>query len=159
VHLPAEQVEELQNRILLCYTGKARLSSNIHRNVWGNFREGRRETLDALFGLRQSAYDAKEALEAWDLQRFADIVTDQRHYMKHLDASTSNEQIKQIFDLVDEDILGGKPCGAGGGGCLFFIARDANAKETARKKLVDQDLVALDITFDFEGVQLSHEEQ
>lgn len=156
VQLPPEQIEDLENRLLLCYTGKARLSSNIHRNVWDNFQAGKRETLDALFGLRQSAYDAKEALGKWDLQSFARIVTEQRHYMKDLDASTSNEQIEQIFDLVNEDILGGKPCGAGGGGCLFFITRDPNAKEAAREKLVDEGLVALDIAFDFEGIQVTY---
>lgn len=158
VELAPEQIEKLQDRLLLCYTGKARLSSNIHRNVWQNFQAGKRETLDALFGLRQSAYDAKDALVTWDLQNFANIVTPQRHYMKDLDASTSNEQIEQIFELVDEDILGGKPCGAGGGGCLFFITRDANAKEAARQKLVDQGLVALDIAFDFAGIRVTHEE-
>lgn len=156
LELSPQHVEELQNRILLCYTGKARLSSNIHRNVWNNFRAGKRETLDALFGLRDSAYEAKEALENWKLQDFADITTRQRHYMKHLDASTSNEQIEDIFEMVEDDIIGGKPCGAGGGGCLFFITRDNEAKEAARKKLLAEDLLTMDIAFDFEGVQVGH---
>lgn len=156
IELQQERLEDLQNRILLCYTGKARLSSNIHRNVWSNFRAGKRETLQALFGLRDSAYEAKEALENWKLQEFADIITRQRHYMKNLDESTTNEQIEGIFEMLGDDIIGGKPCGAGGGGCLFFITRDSETKEAARRKLLDEDLLTMDISFDFNGVQVEH---
>jgi D-glycero-alpha-D-manno-heptose-7-phosphate kinase len=154
VTLPAEQVAELEARLVLCYTGKARLSSNIHRNVWGNFRGGNETTLRALFDLRSSAYEAREALEAGDLQKFADLVTCQRHYMRDLDASTSNAQIEGLFELVAPDIIGGKPCRAGGGGCIFFIARDVAAKEQVREKLASQGLEALDVAFDFEGLVL-----
>jgi D-glycero-alpha-D-manno-heptose-7-phosphate kinase len=155
--LAAARVAELESRLVLCYTGKARLSSNIHRNVWGNFRGGNETTLRSLFDLRRSAYEAREALEAGDLQKFADLVTCQRHYMAGLDASTSNAQIEGLFELVAPDIMGGKPCGAGGGGCLFFIAHDAAAKARVREKLASQGLEALDVVFDFEGLVLKAE--
>jgi D-glycero-alpha-D-manno-heptose-7-phosphate kinase len=155
VDLAAARVNELQSLIVLCYTGKARLSSNIHRNVWGNFRAGREETLRALFDLRSSAYDAKQALDEWDLEAFSRIVTSQRHYMKHLDASTSNDQIEELFELTAPDVMGGKPSGAGGGGCVFFIAKSAKSKERVRDKLQNVGLTGLDITFDFEGLTLA----
>jgi len=157
VDIAEDKIAELESRILLCYTGKARLSSNIHRNVWGNFRAGSQTTLNALFALRQSAYEARDAMENWDLQKLADIISAQRGYMKDLDASTSNEQIEQIFELTAPDVLGGKPTGAGGGGCIFFIAKDARAKENCRDKLQSQDLHVLDVAFDFEGVVLTSE--
>jgi D-glycero-alpha-D-manno-heptose-7-phosphate kinase len=155
VELPRARVEELQSLIVLCYTGKARLSSNIHRHVWGNFRAGKAETLRALFDLRNSAYEAKQTLEDWDLEAFARIVTSQRHHMKHLDASTTNEQIEELFDLTAADVMGGKPSGAGGGGCVFFIAKSAKAKDRVKDKLQGVGLTGLDITFDFEGLTLS----
>lgn len=155
VSLPAVRIAELESLLVLCYTGQARLSSNIHRNVWGSFRSGRQATLQALFDLRRSAYEAREALETWDLERFAALVTDQRRCMADLDASTSNAQIEGLFELVAPDILGGKPCGAGGGGCVFFIARDAAARETVKDKLRGQGLEPLDVAFDFDGLVLS----
>ena len=157
VDIAEDKIAELESRILLCYTGKARLSSNIHRNVWGNFRAGSQTTLNALFALRQSAYEARDAMENWDLQKLADIISAQRGYMKDLDASTSNEQIEQIFELTAPDVLGGKPTGAGGGGCIFFITLDAQAKENCRDKLESQELHVLDVAFDFEGVVLTSE--
>ncbi len=155
VTLSSAHIEELQSLIVLCYTGKARLSSNIHRNVWGNFRAGKEETLRALFDLRHSAYEAKQALEDWDLEAFARLVTAQRHHMKHLDASTSNDQIEELFALTAPDIMGGKPSGAGGGGCLFFIARSAKAKDRIKEKLQTVGVTGMDVTFDFEGLTLT----
>jgi D-glycero-alpha-D-manno-heptose-7-phosphate kinase len=155
VELSPSRVDELQSLIVLCYTGKARLSSNIHRNVWGNFRAGKTETLRALFDLRHSAYEARQALEDWDLEAFARLVTSQRHHMRHLDASTSNEQIEELFELTAPDVMGGKPSGAGGGGCVFFITKSAKAKDRVKAKLQGVGLTGLDITFDFEGLTLS----
>lgn len=109
VKLSPSRVAELESLLVLCYTGKARLSSNIHERVWGNFRDGKEDTLRALFGLRDSAYEAKQALEDWDLEAFAHIVTSQRHHMRHLDNSTTNEQMEQLFELAEPDVMGGKP--------------------------------------------------
>jgi len=152
IELAEAHMRELESLIILCYTGKARLSSNIHKSVWGNFRAGREETLRALFSLRDSAYAAKQALEEWDLEAFSRIVTNQRHYMKHLDASTSNEQIDELFELAAPDMMGGKPSGAGGGGCLFFIAKSQKTKERIREKLASHGLKGHDVTFDMEGL-------
>lgn len=155
VELPAAHIAELEALLVLCYTGKARLSSNIHRNVWGNFRAGNAATLRALFDLRASAYAAEQALLDWDLEAFARIVTSQRHCMKHLDASTSNDQIESLFALAAPDIMGGKPCGAGGGGCLLFIAKSSKAKQRLKKRLRAEGLDGLDLVFDFDGLVLS----
>ena len=154
VQMSPEVVRDLESRLVLCYTGKTRLSSHIHRNVWGSFQAGKTETVRALFGLRDSAYEAKQALEAGDLGSFARLVTAQRGYMQDLDASTSNAQIEELFAAVSSEILGGKPCGAGGGGCVFFIARDERAKTRIKGKLAERGLEGLEVTFDFEGLQL-----
>ena len=147
-------LRELESRLVLCYTGRTRLSSNLHRNVWGSFQAGKEATVRALFGLRASAYDARAALEAGDLDGFAGIVTAQRAYMRDLDASTSNAQIEGLFEAVAPEILGGKPCGAGGGGCVFFLARDERAKGRIREKLQGLGMEALDVAFDFDGLQV-----
>lgn len=155
VALSSAHIEELQSLIVLCYTGQARLSSNIHRNVWGNFRAGKEETLRALFDLRNSAYEAKQALEDWDLEAFSRLVTAQRHHMKHLDGSTSNDQIEELFALTAPDVMGGKPSGAGGGGCVFFIAKSTKTKERVKEKLQGVGLTGMDVTFDFDGLTLT----
>lgn len=154
IELSPERVHELEELFLLCYTGQARLSSNIHRNVWGNFRAGREDTVRALFALRDSAYEARDALAQWNLDAFARILTNQRHYMRALHESTSTQQIEELFQLAEPEIMGGKPCGAGGGGCLLFLARTPAARERLRGALSDRDLTVMDVRFDFEGLTL-----
>jgi len=147
-----QDIEELQRRLVLCYTGKPRLSSNIHRNVWGNFRAGNEQTTQALFTLRDSAYQAKEHLENGEIEHLGKLLTVQFEAMKDLDSSTSNEQIEELFALAEPMIIGGKPCGAGGGGCLLFMGK---AEEEARKleeKLGERQVTVIDLEFDFEGL-------
>lgn len=157
VNLTQSQVAELESLLILCYTGKARLSSNIHRQVWGRFKSGNQDVLNALFRLRDSAHEAQESLDTWDLETFARLITEQRHLMRRLDPSTTNTQIEELFELTSHHTMGGKPCGAGGGGCVLFIANDLKAKRKIRDVLRAKGLKGLDLTFDFEGLVLTRE--
>jgi len=138
VEMKEEHVKELQRRLVLCYTGKPRLSSNIHKNVWGNFRAGNEQTTQALFTLRDSAYQAKDYLESGALGELGKLLTVQFEAMKDLDSSTSNEQIEELFELAEPLIIGGKPCGAGGGGCLLFLSKSAEGARRLEEKLAER---------------------
>lgn len=51
----------------------------------------------------------------------------------------------------------GKPSGAGGGGCVFFIAKSTRARRRLTEKLRSQGLRCVDVVFDFDGLGLSSE--
>lgn len=146
---------QLEQLIVLCYTGKSRLSSNIHKNVWGNFRAGKDETVQALFTLRDTAYEAKTCIEQWEIERFGQILSLQFECMKMLDNSTSNEQIEELFELAKPMVIGAKPCGAGGGGCLLFLAQSPQRARELKEKLARTGLTVLDLRIDFEGLTMS----
>ena len=146
------QVAELESLLVLCYTGESRLSSGIHENVWGNFRRGRRETVDALFTLRDSAYAGKEILEGSRWDEFGPLLSQQFECMKALDNSTTNATVEKLFDLVKAQISGGKPCGAGGGGCLLFCCKEPAGKARVQSKIRDAGFRVVDFHFEFEGV-------
>ncbi|MCS7223985.1 MAG: hypothetical protein NZ959_05450 [Armatimonadetes bacterium] len=152
VRIPADKLAELERRLVLCYTGASRLSSRIHENVWGRFSRGHREVLDALLTMRDSAYQAKEALEKGDWEEVGKILTLQFECSKRLDASTTNETIERLFSEVAPDILGGKPCGAGGGGCLLFLCKDQDAKSRVEEKITTHKMTLLPFRFDFAGL-------
>ena len=154
VEMSKERIKELEERLVLCYTGKPRLSSNIHRNVWGNFRAGTRETVRALFTLRDGAYQAKDYLESGELEELGKLMTVQFEEMKKLDGSTSNEQIEELFELAGPMIWGGKPCGAGGGGCLLFLGKTAEQAQALAGELGKRELAVIDLEFDFEGLRV-----
>ena len=152
VEMKEQDIEELQRRLVLCYTGKPRLSSNVHKKVWGNFRAGNEQTTQALFTLRDSAYQARDCLEHGEIEQLGKLLTVQFEAMKNLDSSTSNEQIEELFELAEPMIIGGKPCGAGGGGCLLFLGKSSEEARKLEEKLRERQLAAIDLEFDFEGL-------
>jgi D-glycero-alpha-D-manno-heptose-7-phosphate kinase len=157
VGLSASRVHDLESSLLLCYTGVARLSSRIHENVWGNFAKGHRDIIDALIRMRDSAYEGKEALERGDFEKFGRILSTQFECTKIMDSSTSNQLLEDLFSLVKDDILGGKPCGAGGGGCVVFCCRGEEGKRRATEKVKKAGLTIIDLAFDFQGLRVSNE--
>jgi D-glycero-alpha-D-manno-heptose-7-phosphate kinase len=157
VGISSSRVAELEKTLLLCYTGVARLSSRIHENVWGNFAKGHRDIIDALIRMRDSAFQGKEALEKGDFETFGTILTMQFECAKIMDGSTSNKGLEDLFALVKEDIVGGKPCGAGGGGCVVFCCKGEQGKLRAAEKIKKAGLTLIDLAFDFQGLRVSIE--
>lgn len=155
--VPSEVVRELEASAILCYTGKPRLSGSIHENVWGQFRSGNPATVSALYALRDGALQMKPALLAGDLHRFARLVGENWSCQKALDPSVTNEQIESLFATAKAaGAWGGKACGAGGGGCLLFLAApEARAAVTAA--LAARGVRIIPFSFEFDGLTVTVE--
>jgi D-glycero-alpha-D-manno-heptose-7-phosphate kinase len=146
---------ELESLMTLVYTGQARLSSNLHENVWGGFRAGKKSVVETLFRLRDSAYEAKEILESGDFDRFGAFLGSQHECAKNLDASLSNDLVEGILDLVRPEIRGGKCCGAGGGGCMIFASETPAKAASVQQKLRAQGLRVIDFQFASQGLTVT----
>lgn len=154
VKLNAATREELCSHLLLCYTGKSRLSSSIHANVWGAFRTGKREVVGALLRMRESALEAKEALEKWNPQRFGALLSEQSACSKALDPSTSNQVMEDLAGQAQPYVWGLKPCGAGGGGCMLFLAKGKEEKEALTRVFAQAGVSPIPFEFDLTGLTL-----
>jgi D-glycero-alpha-D-manno-heptose-7-phosphate kinase len=158
LRIAAETVRELESRLVLCYTGKPRLSSNIHENVWGAFRRGVPETVNALYALRDCAAEARATLLAGDVEGLAQVVSRNWQHQKALDPSITNAQIENLFEeATAAGAIGGKACGAGGGGCLLFFA-EASRQSALSDALSTAGARVIPFTFDFDGLQVRKEE-
>ena len=155
LEVPAETVRELEDGLVLCYTGKQRLSGNIHENVWESYRKGSPETVNALFNLRNIAFSMRYVLLSGKLDEFADLMNQNWECQKKLDLSVCNDQIDELFDeAFKHGAIGGKACGAGGGGCVLFYAepnRRADVEETVQR-LGSR---VIPFKFEFDGLQVS----
>lgn len=121
--VPSEIIRELEDRLVLAYTGKPRLSGNIHENVWGAYRRGAADTVNALFNLRNIAFSMRYVLMAGKLDEFADLMNQNWDNQKKLDESITNCQMDELFtEAFRNGAVGGKACGAGGGGCVLLFA-------------------------------------
>ena len=144
---------ELEKNLLLCYTGKSRLSGNIHQNVTESYQAEAPETLDALSNLRSIAKQVKSALMNGDLTTFGELLSENWKNQKRLHSSVTNDEIESLFEVaMANGAIGGKACGAGGGGCLLFYCQP-DKEHQVRRSLVESGVTILDFTFDFLGLQ------
>jgi D-glycero-alpha-D-manno-heptose-7-phosphate kinase len=159
IDVSEERAQELRGLMTLCYSGQARLSSNLHANVWGGFRAGKSDVVDSLFSLRKSAYEAKEILEAGNWDAFGPLLQKQHECARRLDSSVSNELTEGLFDLVRPHVSGGKCCGAGGGGCMIFLSPSRAEQQKAAAKLRAQGIRVIDFDWARQGLEVSRSEQ
>ena len=80
-------------------------------------------------------------------------------FNKWLDSGTNPAAIENITKLIDDYCLGYKLPGAGGGGYLYMIAKDADAAARIKKTLTEHQPNAnarfVDMKLSTEGTQVS----
>ncbi len=146
-------INELEKHLLICYTGKSRLSGNIIQTVMGSYKKGIKKTTRALKNIKRITYEMKNALLSGDLKAFAKLMTENWENQKQLDKSTTNAQIDSLFEIAfKKGAIGGKALGAGGGGCVLFYC-GINKEHIVRKALIEAGMQIIDFNFDTKGLQ------
>jgi len=141
---------ELEARCVLVYTGKSRLSSDVHRHVQAAFRAGEiNEPIRVLASLPEQAISM---MYNSDLDGFGRLLSRNWECQKQLHSSVTNSDIDRYFEIAYANgAIGGKACGAGGGGCLLFFAGRQRG-HTLRKALKDAGLEILRFQIDTKGL-------
>ncbi len=154
IKLPARIQYELEKNLVLCYTGQSRLSGNIHQNVTQAYKSGEPSVRKALDNLKAIADSTKTALIRGRLTEFGELLTENWNNQKKLHESVTNEQIDKLFKIaLEHGAIGGKACGAGGGGCLLFYCQPTR-EHNVRQKLEEAGMRIIDFNFDFNGLQV-----
>jgi D-glycero-alpha-D-manno-heptose-7-phosphate kinase len=114
--LPGEKVRELSGRLHLFFTGKTRQADAI-------LSEQTRRTGDRLAELdaiKRLAEGLEPALEARDFDRLGTTLHENWELKRKLASGISNDAIEEMYARSRASgALGGKICGAGGGGFLL----------------------------------------
>jgi D-glycero-alpha-D-manno-heptose-7-phosphate kinase len=114
---------ELERRLVLCYTGRSRVSGDTIARVMGAYERGDTAVTGALRALRDVAHAMAEALRAADLARVAALLTENWRHQRQLDPAMCTEEMARLERAVTAaGALGGKAAGSGAGGSMFFVA-------------------------------------
>ncbi len=144
---------ELEKNLVLCYSGRSRPSGNIHQNVTDAYVNKEVETRTALRNMKEIAGAAKTALMNGKLSNFGKLLNENWANQKTLHPSVTNEHIDDLFKAaLSHGAIGGKACGAGGGGCLVFYC-EPDQEHRVRQKLEESGAKIIDFNFDFGGLQ------
>ncbi len=147
--LADETIFNLEDNLLLFFTGAVRSASEILRTQDARSKERNKDMIANLHFIKQIGRDSKDALEAGNLARFAELMNIHWEYKRQRDAKISSDAINRWYELARANgALGGKLIGAGGGGFLLFYAED---RIRLRRALRDAGLQEVRFRFDFEG--------
>lgn len=142
----------LEDNLLLFFTGFSRSASDILREQDTKSKQSDKDMAANLHFVKDIGRESKEALEAGDLSRFAELMNVHWEHKKQRSSGMSNGCIDQWYELARQNgALGGKLIGAGGGGFLMFFADD---KVRLRRTMREAGLTEVRFRFDFEGTKV-----
>ena len=152
MHLSTEALSNLEDNLVLFFTGFSRSASNILRDQDSRSKQGDQGMIDNLHFVKRLGYESKSALESGDLRGFAETMHVHWEHKKKRTPGMSNGPIDQYYQHARENgALGGKLIGAGGGGFLMFYTED---KTRLRKAMTEAGLREVRFRFDFEGTKV-----
>ena len=137
VHVSEETKRELNERLVLIYTGQRRLARNLLRDVVGRYIGNEADSADSLEEIQKVAGQMRSELEKGDVDAFAGLLEQHWELSKKIDKGSSNTLIDYIYTTIEEYIDGRLVCGAGGGGFLQALLKKGVSKQQVRARLKD----------------------
>lgn len=146
-------INELEYSLLLCYTGRTRLSANIIRTQVDNYVRHEADVLAAMAELKAITVDMKNALLQGRLNDFGAHLHDAWENKKKMAAQITTSAIDTLYETARaHGALGGKITGAGGGGYMFFYC-PFDKKHIVARELERLGAQVVNFTFDRHGLQ------
>ena len=154
VNLSVDTIFDLEDNLLIFFTGFARSASNILNDQKIRSEKNDEDMINNLHYVKELGYRSKSALENGDTNLFGELMHEHWENKKRRSGSMSNTDIDKWYSLAMKNgAIGGKLVGAGGGGFLMFMAKD---KSRLRKAMKESGLEEVRFKFDFEGTKVIH---
>jgi len=153
LRVPPDVLNELHYNLLLCYTGKTRLSARIIDTQVQGYVQRQEDVVRAMDELKRIAIDLKNALLQGRLNDFGALLHEGWMNKKKMAAQISDPSIDELYEAARKHgALGGKMSGAGGGGYMFFYCA-FDRKHMVAAQLERMGAQVVDFGFDFAGLQ------
>jgi len=153
LHINEGILNELEYRLMLCYTGKRRLSAGIIDDQVESYKAGKEEVLRALHETKTLAVDMRQALLRGQLNKFGELLHSAWCSKKQFSDKMSDSHIDTLYDTARRyGAIGGKLLGAGGGGYLLLLC-EFDKKHIVADRLAQLGGQIVGFSFDIRGVQ------
>ena len=146
-------LNELQYRLILCYTGKRRLSAGIIDDQVKRYQSGQMDTVNALHTTKRIALDMKKTLELGKINEFGELLAEGWTAKRKFSDKLSDPEIDELYEVAKKNgAIGGKLLGAGGGG-YFLILCKHNEWHKVTEAITQKGYKKVDFSFEFNGLQ------
>ncbi len=118
------RMREFESRIVLTFTGASHFSGTNNWSMMRRFIEDTGNSRASMLAIRRTAEEMREALLAYDLDRFADLLDREWQSRKQLAEGVTTPAIDGMVEAAKSaGALASKICGAGGGGCMITFVQ------------------------------------
>lgn len=148
------ELDELQRRLVLCYTGKPRQHGINNWEVFKRHIDGDRGVSQNLEKISIIARGVRDALEKNDWNEVGRLVREEWDFRRRNLRTISTPVIDRVISCARrQGALAGKVCGAGGGGCVTLVI-DPDARAHVESAIVAAGAKLLPVNIDRAGVSL-----
>ncbi len=152
--LSAGVIAHLEKSLVVAFSGISRPAKSILDAVATGFQQRDAAVIAALKAMSECAEQIRLCLLSGDLSPLGGLLNEVWDSHKHLHPNVTNERIEQLYQIAMEaGALGGRVCGAGGGGTMIFWSapdKDYAVKEAVRAA----DATIFDCSIDQQGLLL-----
>jgi len=146
---------ELEEHLLLCYTGKPRQSGINNWEVFKAHIDASAKVVRNLERISEVAQSMRVALEKADWLETGRLMREEWNFRKRNLPTISTGTIDHIISAARRNgALAGKVCGAGGGGCVVLLV-EPDARERASEAIEKAGGQLLPMRIDRSGVQVT----
>lgn len=149
VTLKKEKIDQLQNHLMLIFTGFSRFASEIALEQIKNTHIKEKE----LNVMRNMVDNAIEILNSnTDILEFGKLLHESWQIKKQLSSKISNPGIDRLYEnALKHGAIGGKLLGAGGGGFMLLFVKPKDRKKLTKSL---KNILEVDFKFELEGSQI-----
>ena len=152
IALPQTTLHELEDHLLLFFTGFSRSASDILKDQDQRTKQADNTMVEGLHYVKELGFRSKQALEAGKPALFGEIMHEHWENKRKRSKGMSNPKIDEWYDLGRQaGAIGGKLVGAGGGGFLMFYAPEPMK---VRQAMIAAGLEEVRFRFDFDGTRV-----
>lgn len=145
-------VHELEHNLLLCYTGRTRMSDHIIEDQTSRFVSGDEKAVAGLRAQRELAYQMKSLLLRGKLAELGALLDEAWKAKQTLSDRISTPFIHEAYETaLKSGALGGKVTGAGGGGYMLFYC-EFDKRHLVAEALLKLGMVVTEVGFDAGGL-------
>jgi D-glycero-alpha-D-manno-heptose-7-phosphate kinase len=147
-------LNELERRIVVCYTGKPRQHGINNWEVFKAHINGKRAVQHSLERISDVAQKLRIALEAANWLEAGRLMREEWSFRKRNLPTISTKKIDRVIDgALRSGALAGKVCGAGGGGCVVLLI-EPEARHRVESSILEAGAQLIPITIDRHGVEV-----
>ena len=124
-----ETMVKFNSHFVLVYTGKTRLARNLLQDVLRNWHARLPEIVLNVNDIALNGRASAEALRAGDFEKLGACLSVSRTHKLMMAPGSMPMRVELFIDKVKDELLGYQLAGAGGGGFLILLTREAHQQE------------------------------